>query len=255
MLRFESVSKAYVDRREGRGVVALRDVDLEVSEGEFLCVIGPSGCGKSTILRLMAGMDVPTRGMVTLDGIAIERPSRELGMVFQEDSLLPWLTVRHNVAMAAKDPTLVDGYLDLVGLTEFADSRPSDLSGGMKQRAAIARTLAMEPRVLLMDEPFGSLDEQTRSELDQALLNIWERDHRTVVFVTHNISEALRLGDRVLLLTPRPGRPSRVWELGERPRNMDSDDMIDIRKEMEAWMGRCECLSGLIDISAMEGAP
>ncbi|WP_085941696.1 ABC transporter ATP-binding protein [Hyphomicrobium sp. MC1] len=196
------------------GVLAIDNVSFTVPDNEFCVIVGPSGCGKSSLLYLAAGLHDATSGRILVNGHEVFEPGRERGMVFQGYTLFPWLTVRANIeygpkrrGMAAPERRkIVDQYLEEVGLTAFANHYPSQLSGGMKQRVAIARALANDPAVLLMDEPFGALDSQTRTTMQKLLLRVWERHHKTVLFVTHDIEEALLLGDRVLVMTARPGR-------------------------------------------------
>ncbi len=212
-LNIESVSMTFRSRR-GDEVTALDDVSLEIADREFSVIVGPSGCGKSTLLRLVAGLNRPSGGALRLDGEAIAGPSRDRGMVFQSYTLFPWLTVRRNVEFglslrgvaAAERGATAARYIEQVGLKGFEEAYPVQLSGGMQQRVALARALANDPKVLLMDEPFGALDSQTRSLMQELLLEIWERSHKTVLFITHDIEEALFLGDRVFLMTARPGR-------------------------------------------------
>lgn len=202
--------------REGvsQGQQVLDGIELDIAAGEFVCVLGASGCGKSTLLMIMAGLVRPTGGQVVLDGKAVTGPSRERGVVFQEYALLPWKTVRANVALGprlqgqsrADARAVADRYLEMVGLTESGSKYPHELSGGMRQRAAVARTLAAEPSVMLMDEPFAAVDAQTRSLLQEDLVQIWEETGRTIVFVTHSVDEAALLADRVVVLTTSPGR-------------------------------------------------
>ena len=194
------------------GVRVLDGLDLEVAGGEALCVLGPSGCGKTTLLRAMHGLLRLDGGRVVMDGTAVERPRRDVAMVFQHFGLFPWKTVAANVAYGLELAGVSERerrqrtarYVDMVGLAGFERSYPYQLSGGMQQRVGLARALAMEPRVLLMDEPFGALDAQTRELLQDELLRIWERSPRTMVFITHSIEEAIALGDRVIVLSPRP---------------------------------------------------
>ena len=212
MLTIESVNKIY----DGRGgqVHAVQDVSLSVESGEFITVLGPSGCGKSTLLHMLGGFEGPTSGSMTLDGEPITEPGRDRGMVFQQATLFPWRTIEANVAwpLEAKGNRKADAraraneLLSLVGLTGFEHTYPNELSGGMRQRAAIARTLALEPQVLLMDEPFGALDAQTRELMQEELNRIWQQAQLTVVFVTHDINEAVFLADRVVVMSARPGR-------------------------------------------------
>ena len=200
--------------RHGEPVTALDRISLDIADREFTVIVGPSGCGKSTLLRLVAGLNQPTAGTVLLDGAAISGPSRDRGMVFQSYTLFPWLSVRRNVEFgpriagvpATARAAAAARYIAQVGLQGFEDAYPAQLSGGMRQRVALARALANDPKVLLMDEPFGALDSQTRALMQELLLEIWERDHKTVLFITHDIDEALFLGDRVFVMTARPGR-------------------------------------------------
>jgi NitT/TauT family transport system ATP-binding protein len=200
--------------KNGRSIVALQDIDMGVGEGEFVALLGPSGCGKSTLLNMVAGFDHPTRGSVKVAGEAIREPSPERGVVFQEPALFPWMSVTDNVVFGPKTrgekaadyrPRALQ-ILEQVGLKGFEDSYPAELSGGMRQRVGIARVLMLRSRVMLMDEPFGALDAQTRSLMQELLLAVWERHHQSVLFVTHDIEEALLLADRVCVMTARPGR-------------------------------------------------
>jgi NitT/TauT family transport system ATP-binding protein len=217
-----------------RAVTALQDVSLEVANGEFLCILGASGCGKSTLLSLIAGLDRVTEG--TID-IADGRPA----VMFQEPALLPWLTVRRNVELPMRVRKVgtdernrtVNRLLAMVGLIDFADSRPHQLSGGMRQRCALARSLAQESELLLMDEPFAALDALTRDQLHDDLNRIWQETGRTIIFVTHNVREAVRLGDRVVLMTPRPGRVAQLWDVDiPRPRELDSFEVSGLAHEI-----------------------
>jgi NitT/TauT family transport system ATP-binding protein len=208
-------------------VTALRKINFKIHRREFVCVIGASGCGKSTLARILAGLESHTEGDVLLDGKPVDGPGRDRGMVFQGYTLFPWLTVKKNVMFglevngvgeleAERDAML---WLDLVGLTRFADSYPRQLSGGMKQRVAIARALANQPRILLMDEPFGALDAQTRARMQSHLLDIWRNVDITIVFITHDLDEAIFLADRILVLKPHPGEVQEVIEVSvPRPR-------------------------------------
>ncbi|GAB3994102.1 ABC transporter ATP-binding protein [Glycomyces albus] len=199
------------------------ELDLRVQPGEVVMLLGPSGCGKSTILRALAGLQPIATGSATVDGRSHEHPSSRCAMVFQEDALLPWRTARRNVEFALamrgiprrlRRPIAAD-LLDQVGLADFADHLPRRLSGGMRQRVQLARTLAAEPRVLLMDEPFGALDAQTRMEMQRLLVSVWTRHRTTILFVTHDVDEALLLADRVVVLTPRPARVVNIVEVTE----------------------------------------
>jgi sulfonate transport system ATP-binding protein len=216
---------------EGSGAhVAVDDASLEIRPGEFLCILGPSGCGKSTLLNAVAGYVKPTAGGVTVDGETIERPGPDRGMVFQQYSLFPWKTIRENVAFGPlrsghsrnEAISTANSFIAMVGLTAFADRYPAELSGGMKQRVGIARALANYPRVLLMDEPFGALDAQTRVMMQESLLKLWAEFSNTVIFVTHDIDEAIFLADRVVIMSAAPGRIIADLHVGlERPRDVD----------------------------------
>ena len=205
----------------GRAIPALAEVDLDVAERELVCLLGPSGCGKSTLLNIIAGFLPPSSGTVLVDGHAVTGPAPERGVVFQEYALFPWLTVTGNVEFglrlrarpAAERRRTVDRYLDLVGLRAHADKYPTQLSGGMKQRVAIARALANDPAVILMDEPFGALDAQTRETLQDELSKIQRVEHKTILFVTHSIREAVYLADRVVVMTSVPGRIRQIFPI------------------------------------------
>jgi NitT/TauT family transport system ATP-binding protein len=226
LIRVEGASKRF-----SNGVVVFDGLDLEVAEGETLCILGPSGCGKTTLLRAMHGLLSLEAGRVLVGGQPVTRPRRDVAMVFQHFGLFPWKTVTANVAYGLELAGLPDAerrervtrYVEMVGLTGFERSFPYQLSGGMQQRVGLARALAMEPRVLLMDEPFGALDAQTRETLQDELLRIWERTGApTMVFITHSIEEAIALGDRVLILSPRPGRVREIVRVDiPRPRTVE----------------------------------
>lgn len=210
-----AIEKMSVIFGEGEGqFLAVDRVSLDIPAGEFLCIVGPSGCGKSTVMNAIAGFEFPTEGSVSVDGIGIVGPGSDRGMVFQQPTLFPWKSVRANVAhgprMVGKSDAeanrVADDLLEMVGLSGFADNRPQTLSGGMQQRTAIARALANTPSVLLMDEPFGALDAQTRLMMQESLLQIWAEVRPTVVFVTHDIDEAIFLADRIAVMSASPGR-------------------------------------------------
>ncbi|MBW8485871.1 ABC transporter ATP-binding protein [Actinomadura sp. PM05-2] len=228
-MRLAGVAKEYTGRRRGT-VRAIGGVDLDVRPGEFVSLVGPSGCGKSTLLYIIGGFVAASGGTVDCDGRPVTAPGPDRGIVFQEFALFPWRTVAGNVAWAlarrgvprAERPAATARLLETVGLAEVARLYPAELSGGMKQRVAIARTLAQDPDVLLMDEPFGALDAQTRALLQEELLAVWERTGKTVVFVTHSVEEALYLSDRVVVLSRRPARVLEVIEPGfARPRDRE----------------------------------
>ena len=211
-LSIERVGKVFSGRTQQ--VTALDEISLDIADGQFLAVVGPSGCGKSTLLDLLAGLSAPSTGRLLVDGEPITRPGLDRGVVFQQYALLPWRTAQRNIEFGLEGRGLsrrqraatARQYLELVGLSGFADRYPHELSGGMKQRVAIARALAFDPDVLLLDEPFAALDAQTRETLQDELLRIWQDTHKTVVFITHGIDEAVYLGQRVAVMTSRPGR-------------------------------------------------
>lgn len=228
ILRVEGLTKKF--QAGGSEVTALENISFGTHRREFLCIIGPSGCGKSTLVRILAGLETASGGRVLLDSRPVQGPGRERGMVFQGYTLFPWLTVRKNVmfglrmnntgrASAAKQ---ADEWLGLIGLTKFADAYPHQLSGGMKQRVAIIRALVNRPRILLMDEPFSALDAQTRARMQSYLLEIWRRVDITVIFITHDLDEAIFLADRILVLSAHPGRLEELIEVPlERPRRAE----------------------------------
>ncbi|PGH58818.1 sulfonate ABC transporter ATP-binding protein [Azospirillum palustre] len=225
-------------------VTALDDVSLRVAHDTFAVIVGPSGCGKSTLLRLVAGLETPTSGSMTLDGQPIAGPSADRGMVFQSYTLFPWLSVRENVMFGpklkglakAECEDIADDLIRAVGLSGFERSFPKELSGGMRQRVALARALANDPRILLMDEPFGALDSQTRQLMQELLLEVWQARRKTVLFITHDIDEAIILGDSVHVMTARPGRIKRSMSIDiPRPRNLDaltSTEFMQFKREI-----------------------
>jgi NitT/TauT family transport system ATP-binding protein len=226
-------------------VVALEDINFAVHRREFLCVIGPSGCGKSTLIRILAGLEIPTEGEVLIDHKRVTGPGPERGMVFQGYTLFPWLTVKGNVMFGLKMvgrshwecDTEARQWIEMVGLSKFEHAYPHQLSGGMKQRVAIARALANQPRVLLMDEPFGALDAQTRCQMQSYLLQIWRNVDVTIVFITHDLDEAIYLADRILVLRAHPGRIDELIEVAvPRPRTPEqiiSPEFLAARKRLE----------------------
>jgi NitT/TauT family transport system ATP-binding protein len=242
MIEIEGLWKEFA--KGERRVLAIEDINLSVAEREFVAILGPSGCGKSTLLNIVAGFDRPTRGTVKVDGEEIVEPSPRRGVVFQEPALFPWFSVMENVLFGPKTQRHpATGYrrhaeqiLKQVGLSGFEASYPAELSGGMRQRVGIARVLIMEPQVLLMDEPFGSLDAQTRMLMQELLLRVWEQHHQTVLFITHDIEEALLLANRVCVMTARPGRIKRSIDVGiPRPRAIDMTTSLEfnaLRREV-----------------------
>ena len=214
-LEVDQVSRRFADpRNAGATIEALQPIDLAVERNDFLSILGPSGCGKSTLLRIVAGLDTPTAGRVLLDGRPVTRPGADRGMVFQSYTLFPWLTVRDNICFGLREKGMAAAaqnersayFIDRVGLAGFEQHYPKQLSGGMQQRTALARALANDPEILLLDEPFGALDNQTRTLMQELLLGIWEADRKTVLFVTHDIDEAIFMANRVVVFTARPGR-------------------------------------------------
>jgi ABC-type nitrate/sulfonate/bicarbonate transport system ATPase subunit len=213
-LKIDQISRTFPAQHGHPPTRALEPIDLSVANNDFVTILGPSGCGKSTLLRIVAGLDRPTSGRVILDGKEVSGPGADRGMVFQSYTLFPWLTVRENIAFGLRERgvseaernKIANGFVHRIGLSGFENHWPKQLSGGMQQRTAIARALANDPKILLLDEPFGALDNQTRVLMQEMLLGIWERDQKTVLFVTHDIEEAIFLGSRVIVMSARPGR-------------------------------------------------
>ena len=239
IVELKGVSKQF--ELQGERIEALRDAHLSVAKGEFVCLIGASGCGKSTLLRILAGFEQPTRGEALMWGMPVAGPAPARGMVFQDYGLFPWLNVRRNIGFgpasrgrpAAEVRETVERFIALVGLQRFAEAYPHQLSGGMKQRVAIARVLANDAELVLMDEPFGALDAMTRERLQDELLEIWRRTGLTVVFVTHSIEEAIFLADRVVVMSPGPGRIDSEMRIAlPRPRDVSAPEFNDIRREL-----------------------
>lgn len=230
-IEFKHVSQVF-EAQDGKPVTALSDATFSINRHEFMAVIGPSGCGKSTLLRILAGLVRPTEGSVEIFGNRVEGPRDEIGIVFQRPTLLPWLNILDNVTfpMRHKYGRVTDSerkraaeLLQLVGLSDFVGKRPDELSGGMQQRAAIARALLHDPDILLMDEPFSALDALTRDEMSFELLKVWTQRPKTVLFVTHSIPEAILLADRILVMSPRPGRVADLIDVGlSRPRSLET---------------------------------
>jgi NitT/TauT family transport system ATP-binding protein len=235
-IRIEHVSKEY--ESNGKKLKAVDDVSLEIKDAEFICIVGPSGCGKSTLLRMIAGLEPITSGEIWMGDKKITSTSPGIGFVFQEYTLFPWRTVEKNVEfgleirrMSSEERNkIASRYIDMVGLEKFKDSYPHQLSGGMRQRTAIARTLAVNPEILLMDEPFGALDAQTRNILQEQLLDIWHKEKKKVLFVTHNVDEAVFLADRVIVMTARPGRIKEIINIDiRRPRVRTETEVNKVR--------------------------
>jgi NitT/TauT family transport system ATP-binding protein len=235
----KSVQKVF--QTADREVVALKDIDLAIAKGEFVCLLGPSGCGKSTLLNAVAGFSLPTGGDISVDGRPVTAPGPDRGMVFQEYALFPWMTVAQNIAFGLevqKKPKgeiarTVDELLSMLNLKDFRDRFPKDLSGGMRQRVAIARVLALDSPIMLMDEPFGALDALTRRNLQDEVLRIWSETGKTILFVTHSIEESIYLADRIVVMTYRPGSVKRDQRVGlPRPRDPASAGFNELKREL-----------------------
>jgi len=235
----KNVSKKFTDHEKDLEI--LKDIDLYIADGEFLSIVGPSGCGKTTLLRMISGLDFPSNGIITENGVHVESPSPERGFVFQQYSLFPWRTVLDNVAFGPEVRgmdieeryNLVRKYIEMVGLSNFQDSYPNQLSGGMKQRVAIARALVNDPNSLLMDEPFAALDVLTRHKLQEELVRIWEEEDKTIIFVTHNVDEAVFLADRVVVLSQRPGSIIKTFNIDlDRIRDRTTSEFLEMKKEI-----------------------
>ncbi|MFC0211286.1 ABC transporter ATP-binding protein [Paenibacillus chartarius] len=241
------ISKIFRSKR--RELLALDNVSFEVYDNQFVSFVGPSGCGKSTLLRMIAGLDEPTSGELEMHGKPIEGPGADRGMVFQAYTLFPWLTVRENIEFGLtlkKVPlfekrAIADRFMELVGLAKFAKAYPKELSGGMKQRVAIARALASNPEVLLMDEPFGALDPQTKEAMQRLLLTIWEQEKTTIVFITHDIEEAVFLSQKVYVMDPNPGRVRAEFtipaELKQHPDGRDAEPFMKLKRQIVSLIG------------------
>ena len=249
----ERVSKVFVTRQGP--MLAVQDISLEMPHQHFVCLLGPSGCGKSTLLGMIAGFVLPTSGRILVDGRPVTRPGRDRGVVFQEYALFPWRTALQNVEFgplvrrlpAAERQQVAERYLAMVGLAEHAQKLPRELSGGMKQRVAIARALANAPEVLLMDEPFGALDAQTREVMQEELLKIWLAERKTIVFVTHSISESIYLADEIVVMTARPGRIKEIVRVDlPRPRERGSQEFQAIARTIERLVKEEVLKAGLV---------
>lgn len=226
-LKIENLSKKYVSEKE-KSVHALDSTTIDIKENEFVCIVGPSGCGKSTLLRIIAGLEVATTGKVFFYDKELKEPTRDIGMIFQQYSLLPWRTVEENIVLGLEfrreskevKKEVAEFFLKMIGMEEFRNAYPFELSGGMQQRVAIARALANDPKVLLMDEPFGALDAHTRILMQRELLRIWKNNQKTILFVTHSVDEAIYLADRIIVMSSRPGTIKKIIDVDmPRPRN------------------------------------
>jgi NitT/TauT family transport system ATP-binding protein len=242
-ISFRNVRKTF-DIAGRAAFTALEGLSLDIEDGEFITVVGPSGCGKSTAMNIAAGLTGPSSGQVLVDNVPVKGPGPERGVIFQQYALFPWLTVRENVEFGLKiaghpkdeRQRVADHFIDLVGLTDFANSLPKTLSGGMKQRCAIARAYAVNPKILLMDEPFGALDALTRVQLQDQLLAMWSKERRTVMFITHDVDEAVYLASRVVVMAARPGRLHKIVNVGlPYPRTEEmrlSPEFAELRNEV-----------------------
>lgn len=248
-LKIKDVEKTFFNKEGKTSYTVFENINLDIKSGEFVSLLGPSGCGKSTLLNIIAGLDHATKGTVASEGKEISSPGSDRGVVFQEAALMPWLTVLENVMFGLKKKMKKEDaknraieYLKLVHLSKFVNSYPHELSGGMKQRVSIARALAMDPSILLMDEPFGALDEQTRSMLHKEVQYIWETTRKTIVFVTHNIRESILLSDRIVLMGVRPGGIINTFDVNlPRPRKQSSPEFVELEEKI------MEQLAGEID--------
>jgi sulfonate transport system ATP-binding protein len=238
VLKVEHLSKQFAIKTETMN--ALEDINLDIKNGEFISIVGPSGCGKSTFLRIVSNLESITSGSVSIDGEEISGPSNKMKMIFQESRLFPWLTIEKNIDFVLPDTlskseksSLIDEYLELVGLKNFKKAVPSQLSGGMQQRVSIARALVTKPEILLLDEPFGALDAFTRMNLQSELLRIWREQHNTMILVTHDIDEAIYLSDRIIIMSARPGKIKAIVDVKmDHPRDRSSYSFLEIRKKI-----------------------
>lgn len=239
LIDIKAVNRTYVDTNE-RTVEALKDINLSIERGEFVSIIGPSGCGKTTLLRLLAGLDVPEAGTILLEDEEIKGPDPDRGYVFQQSSLFPWLTVEKNIASGLKarkvykqNKNEIAHFIHLIGLEGFEKAFPHQISGGMAQRVAIARSLINHPVALLLDEPMGALDAFTRADLQDKLLELWEKNATTMILVTHDVDEAIYLSDRIVIMSPRPGKISEILDVSlERPRQRNSPGFTELRSSI-----------------------
>ena len=248
-LKLRDISKTFTSEK-GEKIESLSSISLDIENQEFVCLLGPSGCGKTTLLRIIAGLDHASAGTVELGGTVIDQPNPQLAMIFQEYSLYPWRTVVANIGFgleirkipAEERHSIVQKYVEIVGLKGFENSYPYELSGGMRQRVAVARALAVDPSILLMDEPFGALDAQTRNLLQHELLEIWEKTRKTILFVTHSVDEAVFMADRIVVLTPRPGRICEVIPIEcTRPRDRTGVEFAKVRRYVLDLINQPKC--------------
>jgi len=239
-IEIKDVSKVYARQGMDETLLALQKVDLDIKAGEFVTLLGASGCGKSTLLRIIAGLDVPTKGDAICNGFKIDSPAPQRGLVFQEHTLFAWLTIKGNIEFALKavkqykeKKDEIEGWLKLAGLSEFADNFPHQLSGGMRQRAALVRALSVSPDVLLLDEPLGALDSFTRMNLQDELIRLWKERKNTMIMVTHDVDEAIYLSQRIVIMSPRPGRISKIVNVPmSYPRNRVDSEFTSLRTEI-----------------------
>lgn len=239
-IEVKNINKSFEGKKKNLSV--LENINLTIDDGEFICLLGPSGCGKTTLLRLIAGLEHPTSGEIIANGEVVKKPSGDRAVIFQQYSLFPWLTVLQNVTFGlemtkkgTKEENIAaaERYLESVGLIDFKDSYPHELSGGMKQRVAIIRSLLNHSPILLMDEPFSAVDMQTRHKLQEQLIGVWKRFDNTIVFVTHDVDEAVYLADKIVILDKNPGRIAKIVEVDiERPRKRDSEEFIKLQESI-----------------------
>jgi len=238
-IKIENVTKIFPKQAEEGTLTVLEDINLEIKSGEFVSLLGASGCGKSTLLRIIAGLEIPTIGRVLFNDEKIDGPSPKRGLVFQEHTLFAWLTVKQNIEFALKatkkykGKAQIDNWLEIAGLTEFANNFPHQLSGGMRQRAALVRALAVSPEALLLDEPLGALDSFTRMNLQDELIRLWQERGNTMIMVTHDVDEAIYLSKRIVIMSPRPGKIVRIIDVPmSYPRNRAQDDFTVLRTKI-----------------------
>ncbi len=240
-IEVKNINKSFESKKTDK-LSVLEDIDFTIQDGELICLLGPSGCGKTTLLRLIAGLEHPTSGEIIANGEVVKKPSGDRAVIFQQYSLFPWLTVLENVTFGlemtkkgtkSENIAAAERYLESVGLIDFKDSYPHELSGGMKQRVAIIRSLLNHSPILLMDEPFSALDMQNRHKLQEQLIGVWKRFENTIVFVTHDVDEAVFLADKIVILDKNPGRIAEIVEVDiERPRKRESDEFIKLQESI-----------------------